>query len=236
MSIPKDIGLDHIQASIFSLLNQPFPHLDTKKQEEALTSQYYTPRFEHMLQKPSKLNFLATNSISTPNHRSAQQQKKSQKWRTTVAKKRQHFRKNLNFLISVNILLFVACRKTEKRKTASKKLPLEGKTMQIVNIASGNCRTATNQPKPSLERGKRRHFEECSYIRGAPGVVYGSGEENPPLPVDQQRLLVVGHRALDGGGQRCRRHRAAQQGSRPPPRHHSLPRSKEMVEEEDHAH
>jgi len=27
MSIPKDIGLNHIQASIFSRLNQPFPHL-----------------------------------------------------------------------------------------------------------------------------------------------------------------------------------------------------------------
>jgi hypothetical protein len=31
MSVPKDIGLNHIQASIFSLLNQSFPHLMEKK-------------------------------------------------------------------------------------------------------------------------------------------------------------------------------------------------------------
>ena len=33
MPIPKDIGLDHIQASVFSLLNQPFPHLNKEHQE-----------------------------------------------------------------------------------------------------------------------------------------------------------------------------------------------------------
>ena len=33
MPIPKDISLDHIQASVFSLLNQPFPHLNKEHQE-----------------------------------------------------------------------------------------------------------------------------------------------------------------------------------------------------------
>ena len=78
--------------------------------------------------------------------------------------------------------------------------------------------------EPPWERGtKGRDFEECSYIRGAPGVVYGSREENPPLPVNHHRLLVVGHRAFDGGRQHRHRRRAAQQGSRPPPHHGWLP-------------
>lgn len=57
--------------------------------------------------------------------------------------------------------------------------------------------------------------------------MYGSGEENLPLPVDEHRLPVVGDRALHGGHQhggrrRRRRDGQAQQGrSRPPPRHHS---------------
>jgi hypothetical protein len=42
MPIPKNISLDHIQAPVFSLLNQPFPHLDTRKQEEALTTKIRT--------------------------------------------------------------------------------------------------------------------------------------------------------------------------------------------------
>lgn len=116
-------------------------------------------------------------------------------------------------------------------KFPSKKLPLEGEKpadnpehFAFQDIKSRNRVTAikiTQTPRP--ERGKREDFEECSYIRGAPGVMYGSGEENPPLPVDQHGLLVVGHRAFDGGRQRCQQHRAAQQGSRPAPPHHSLP-------------
>ena len=73
------------------------------------------------------------------------------------------------------------------------------------------------------------------YIRGAPGVVNGSGEENPPLPINQHSLLVVRHRAFHGGRQNGHRHCAAQQGSRPPPPHGQTPRSKKVVKEEDHS-
>jgi hypothetical protein len=75
------------------------------------------------------------------------------------------------------------------------------------------------------------------YIRGAPGVVYGSGEENPPLPINEHRLLVVRDRAFHHGGRQNghRRHCAAQQGSRPPPPHGQTPRSEKAVKEEDHS-
>jgi hypothetical protein len=75
------------------------------------------------------------------------------------------------------------------------------------------------------------------YIRGAPGVVYGSGEENPPLPINEHRLLVVRDRAFHHGGRQNGHHRhcAAQQGGRPPPPHGQTPRSEKAVKEEDHS-
>lgn len=35
------------------------------------------------------------------------------------------------------------------------------------------------------------------YIRGASGVVYGAGDENPPLPIDDKGLLIIGNATLD---------------------------------------
>lgn len=107
----------------------------------------------------------------------------------------------------------------EERRTAKWESSLLFRTLHQ-ETADHSHKTSKETPRKE-EKGK--DFEECSYIRGAPGVVYGSGEENPPLAVDKHRLLVVRHRAFDGGRQHGHRHRAAEQGSRPPPPHGQPP-------------
>jgi hypothetical protein len=52
MPIPEDVGLDHIQASIFRLLNQPFPHLSNEHQV-TVSSQYISHKISKDLFKKS---------------------------------------------------------------------------------------------------------------------------------------------------------------------------------------
>lgn len=77
MSIPKDISLDHVQASIFSPLNQPFPHLEIKMQKKH-SLLHYKIRFDEHFCNTKKSQCRTT--------------KKQTKKRTTVAeeKERQH--------------------------------------------------------------------------------------------------------------------------------------------------
>lgn len=35
------------------------------------------------------------------------------------------------------------------------------------------------------------------YIRGASGVVYGTGDEDSPLPIDENGFLIIGDTTLD---------------------------------------
>lgn len=45
----------------------------------------------------------------------------------------------------------------------------------------------------------------ASYIRGAPRVVNGARDEDPPLPIDDDSLTVIGHTTL------CNRKKKQQQ-------------------------
>ena len=44
---------------------------------------------------------------------------------------------------------------------------------------------------------KKKKLKKGTNIRGASGVVYGAGDEDPPLPINEKGLLIVGDATLD---------------------------------------
>jgi hypothetical protein len=82
MPIPEDVGLDHIQASIFRLLNQPFPHLSNEHQV-TVRSQYISHKISKVLLKKVQAATLFT----------APTNKNPQKWVLEQARNEQHFKK-----------------------------------------------------------------------------------------------------------------------------------------------
>lgn len=58
-----------------------------------------------------------------------------------------------------------------------------------MKISQKSTKISANLQGKKLKKGK--------YIRGASGVVYRAGDEDSPLPIDDNGLLIVGNATLD---------------------------------------